>query len=129
MKNKYTQKLPDECIESSIYIIRGQKVMLDVDLAKLYGVQTKILNQAMKRNSERFPEDFMFQLKEKDLVFLRSQFVTSSLNSNKESQEKHGEDAIYLMLSPNRVWPCCPVCFGVRRSLKSTSKSCELLPK
>jgi hypothetical protein len=49
-------------IESRIFIIRGQKVMLDADLAELYGVQTKALNQAVKRNAERFPEDFMFQL-------------------------------------------------------------------
>ena len=49
-------------IESLIYEIRGQKVMLDRDLAKLYGVETKVLNQAVKRNLKRFPEDFMFQL-------------------------------------------------------------------
>lgn len=60
-------------IESLIYEIRGQKVMLDKDLAKLYGVETKMLNQAVKRNIKRFPEDFMFQLT-KDKC-LRSQFV------------------------------------------------------
>ena len=49
-------------IESRIFIIRGQKVMLDADLAELYGVETKVLNQAVKRNAERFPEDFMLQL-------------------------------------------------------------------
>lgn len=51
-----------EQIESRIFVIRAQKVMLDADLAELYGVETKVLNQAVKRNSERFPEDFMFQL-------------------------------------------------------------------
>ena len=51
-----------EKIESRIFVIRGQKVMLDADLAELYGVETKVLNQAIKRNIERFPEDFMFQL-------------------------------------------------------------------
>ena len=50
-----------EQIESRIFLIRGQKVMLDADLAELYGVATKVLNQAVKRNTERFPEDFMFR--------------------------------------------------------------------
>ena len=51
-----------ENIQSKIYVIRGQRVMLDRDLASMYGVETKVLNQAVKRNIERFPEDFMFQL-------------------------------------------------------------------
>lgn len=51
-----------QIIQSKIYEIRGQKVMLDRDLAEMYGVQTKVLNQAVKRNIDRFPEDFMFQL-------------------------------------------------------------------
>jgi hypothetical protein len=54
--------VPLEIIEQHIYLIRNQKVMLDRDLADLYGVSTKVLNQAVKRNLERFPEDFMFQL-------------------------------------------------------------------
>ncbi|MBL7663868.1 MAG: ORF6N domain-containing protein [Bacteriovoracaceae bacterium] len=63
-------------IEKIIYIVRGQRVMLDSDLAKLYGVETKVLNQAVKRNSERFPSDFMFQPTFSELASLRSQFVT-----------------------------------------------------
>lgn len=59
-------------IENIIYFIRGQKVMLDSDLAKLYGVETRTLNQAVKRNLERFPDDFMFQLTQEELKFLRS---------------------------------------------------------
>ena len=54
--------LPDEVVEDTILLIRGQKVILDRDLAQLYGVSTKVLNQAVKRNLGRFPEDFMFQL-------------------------------------------------------------------
>lgn len=54
--------IPAEIIESKIYLIRGQKVMLDRDLAELYGVATKVLNQAVKRNGKRFPDDFMFKL-------------------------------------------------------------------
>ena len=61
-------------IESLIYEVRGQKVMLDKDLAKMYGVETKVLNQAVKRNMKRFPEDFMFQLTPEEC--LRSQIVT-----------------------------------------------------
>ena len=54
--------LPDELIEDTILLIRGKRVILDHDLARLYGVATKVLNQAVKRNLDRFPEDFMFQL-------------------------------------------------------------------
>jgi len=68
-----------ERIERTIYLIRGEKVMLDRDLAELYEVQTKALNQAVRRNSNRFPDDFMFQLSEKEVADLnRSQFVTGS---------------------------------------------------
>ena len=67
-----------QVIQSKIYEIRGQKVMLDRDLAKMYGVQTKVLNQAVKRNIERFPEDFMFQLTSEETNNWRSQFVTSN---------------------------------------------------
>ncbi len=62
-------------IESRILLIRGQKVMLDADLAELYGVEIRALNQAVKRNTERFPEDFMFQLTSEEYESLRSQFV------------------------------------------------------
>lgn len=64
-------------IEGRIYIIRGQRVMLDSELAKLYGVTTKALNQSMRRNSERFPEDFAFQLTTQEFTNLRSQIVTA----------------------------------------------------
>jgi hypothetical protein len=73
--------VPLERIESKIYLIRGQKVMLDRDLAELYGVGTKVLKQAVKRNMDRFPEDFMFELDRQELGDWRSQFVTS--NSDK----------------------------------------------
>lgn len=70
-----------ESIESKILNIRGKQVMLDRDLAVLYGVETKVLNQAVKRNIERFTEDFMFQLTRKEYNDLKSQFATSSHNS------------------------------------------------
>lgn len=68
--------IPADKIAAVILVIRGQKVMLDSDLARLYGVSTKVLNQAVKRNRERFPADFMFQLNAKETLSLRSQFVT-----------------------------------------------------
>ena len=64
-------------VERRIYLIRGEKVMLDYDLAALYGVPTKSLNLAVKRNTERFPSDFMFQLNEEEHNCLRSQFAAS----------------------------------------------------
>jgi len=70
--------IPVDRIEKAILLIRGQKVMLDADLAELYGVETKVLVQAVKRNLERFPEDFMFQLSQEEFAILRSQIVTSS---------------------------------------------------
>ena len=70
--------IPYEKIENKIYLIRGKKVMFDSDLADLYEVKTKVLLQSVKRNIERFPEDFMFQLNNKEYEILRSQFVTSS---------------------------------------------------
>ena len=66
-----------QIIERKIYLIRGHKVMIDIDLAELYGVATRTLNQQVQRNLKRFPEDFMFQLTKEEAEILRSQFVTS----------------------------------------------------
>jgi ORF6N domain len=71
-------ELPSEEIQQCILFIRGEKVMLDAHLATLYGVQTKVLIQAVKRNIDRFPTDFMFQLTRDDFQDLRSHFVTSN---------------------------------------------------
>jgi hypothetical protein len=70
--------VPIELIASKIYLIRGIKVMLDRDLAELYGVETKRLKEQVRRNIERFPEDFMFELTKEELTNLRSQFATSN---------------------------------------------------
>jgi hypothetical protein len=70
--------IPVEIIERKIYLIRGQKVMLSSDLAELYGVEPRALVQAVKRNIERFPDDFMFQLNDAEFENLKSQIVTSS---------------------------------------------------
>lgn len=66
MKKEKKLSIPDEILMNKIYVVRGQKVMIDSDLAELYGVETRVLNQAVSRNLERFPEDFMFQLNEKE---------------------------------------------------------------
>ncbi|HMG58900.1 MAG TPA: ORF6N domain-containing protein [Burkholderiales bacterium] len=69
--------VPAERIAQSIIVLRGYKVMLDADLAALYGVQTRVLNQAIKRNLDRFPADFMFRLSARELETWRSQVVIS----------------------------------------------------
>ncbi len=76
-KSSNVQFIPDELVINKIYVIRGTKVMLDKDLAALYGVETKVFNQAIRRNTARFPEDFIFQLTKEEYDNLRSQFVTS----------------------------------------------------
>jgi hypothetical protein len=76
-----------EKIEMMIYSIRNQRVMLDSDLAKLYGVETKVLNQAVRRNLKRFPDDFMFQLTSDEYHFLKSQFVTSKNGSGGKQKQ------------------------------------------
>jgi hypothetical protein len=75
---KYEIIIPDEIISSKIYLIRAQKVMLDKDLAELYAVETKQLKRQVRRNMERFPEDFMFELSQQEFEILRSQFGTSN---------------------------------------------------
>src|SRR5271170_1989364 len=76
-KNVYLA-IPDEVVMNKILSVRGRKVMLDTDLAELYGVPTKRLNEQVKRNLKRFPEDFMFQLRDEEWGLLRSQFATSN---------------------------------------------------
>jgi hypothetical protein len=77
MKNSI---IPIERIQQHIYVIRGNTVILDNDLAVLYNVKTRVLNQAVKRNIDRFPEDFMFQLSDIEAASLRSQIVTSKVS-------------------------------------------------
>lgn len=90
--------LSEELISNKIYFIRNQKVMLDRDLATLYGIETKVLNQAVKRNISRFPEDFMFQLTENEFQNLKSQIVTSSWGGARKLPSVFTEHGV-LMLS------------------------------
>jgi hypothetical protein len=90
--------IPDEVIISRIYLVRGQKVMLDSDLATLYGVATKRLNEQVKRNLDRFPEDFMFQLSSDEFDNLKSQNATSSWGGKRKLPYAFTEYGV-LMLS------------------------------
>jgi phage regulator Rha-like protein len=74
---KHLTIIPSGRIINRIFYIRGRKVMFDRDLAELYGVETRVLNQAVKRNKERFPDDFMFQLNKQEIEVWKSQIVTS----------------------------------------------------
>lgn len=90
--------IPDEVVISKIYFIRNQKVMLDEDLAELYQVETRRLNEQVKRNQDRFPEDFMFQLSETEWQNLMSQFATSSWGGRRKLPYVFTEHGV-LMLS------------------------------
>ena len=100
--------IPVESIAQRIFLIRGQKVMLDADLAKLYQVPTKRLNEAVKRNLSRFPQDFMFQLLEEEVDSLRSQFATSNTGrggrrTSPYAFTEHGVVMISSVLSSDRA--------------------------
>lgn len=103
-----------QVIQQKIFEIRGQKVMLDFDLAELYEVETKVLNQAVKRNIDRFPDDFMFKLTKKEWINMRSQIVTSSeqVNENQNdnrlqivtsSQKRRRKDLIPLAFTEHGI--------------------------
>ena len=97
--------IPTEQVQQKILLIRGQKVMLDSDLARLYGVGTRALNQAVRRNKDRFPVDFMFQLTTDETKSLRSQIVILKLG--------RGEHSKYLPCAfTNRAWRCCRASCG-----------------
>jgi hypothetical protein len=91
--------IPIENITGLIYLIRGKKVMLDRDLAALYGVETKRLKEQVKRNIERFPEDFMFELSKKEFENLRSQFATSSWGGTRYAPLAFTEHGVLMISS------------------------------
>jgi hypothetical protein len=136
-----TQITPQpENLAQLVFLVRGEKVLLDADLAMLYGVETGALNRAVKRNIERFPADFMLQLsldewedlkcqvgissspasaaKTKKPGTIRSQIVTTSL---------HGGLAPFLTPLPNKASPCYPAFCAPNVRLRSTSPSCARL--
>ena len=91
--------IPDETITSKIYLIREQKVMLDSDLAELYQVQTKLLKRQVRRNIERFPEDFMFELTKEESDNLRSQFGTSRWGGSRQIPMVFTEQGVAMLSS------------------------------
>ena len=96
--------IPAERIEKAIYLIRGEKVMLDRDLATLYGVGTKVLKQAARRNMDRFPEDFMFVLNPMEFQDWRSQFVTSKADRKGIGGLLHSSAALGLGRRRDQTW-------------------------
>ena len=91
--------LPEESIFKKIIVMREQKVLLDSDLAELYGVPTKVLKQAVRRNMDRFPDDFMFELSAKEWRDLRSQIVTSSWGGKRYSPFAFTEQGVAMLSS------------------------------
>ena len=100
MSKKTSQlTVPDEIISSRIYLIRCKKVIIDQDLAKLYQVDTKVLKQAVRRNIERFPEDFMFELSNQEFTILRSQIATSSWGGTRYAPMVFTEQGVAMLSS------------------------------
>lgn len=97
-KKETALTIPDEIIMNKIYLIRGQKVILDRDLAELYGVETRRLNEQVKRNIQRFPVDFMFQLTSTEQEILMSQIATSKKGGVRKLSYVFSEHGV-LMLS------------------------------
>ncbi len=89
--------IPEEIVLSKIYLIRGHKVMLDRDLAELYGVETRRLNEQVKRNIKRFPEDFMFQLNDEEFNILISQNATSSWGGTRKAPLAFTEQGVAML--------------------------------
>ena len=98
-KSLPVQQISEEVIIEKIYILRGVKVMLDRDLAEMYGVPTARLNEAVKRNITRFPEDFMFQLSDEEWRNLKSQFVTSSYGGVRKLPFAFTEQGVAMLSS------------------------------
>ena len=103
-------------VEKRIFIIREHKVMIDKDLAELYGVETKVLVQSIKRNIERFPDDFMFQLTKDEFQNLRSQFVTSSWGGRRSLPYVFTEQGVSMLSSVLRSKRAIQVNIAIMRA-------------
>ena len=99
MTQKNLLSIPDEIIVKKIYIITGMKVMLDRDLAELYGIETRRLNEQVKRNLERFPADFMIQLNHEEFKNLKSHFATSSWGGRRKLPYAFTEHGVLMLAS------------------------------
>ena len=98
-KTSLVRLVEEEKIMNKIHVIRNHKVMLDFDLAEMYGVETKRLNEQLKRNLKRFPKDFMFTLSEKETQYLRSQNATSSWGGNRRKPNAFTEQGVAMLSS------------------------------
>lgn len=99
MSEQNTVSIPDEVMMSKIYVISGHKVMLDEDLATLYSIETRRLNEQVKHNIERFPEDFIFVLSEQEFADLMSQNATSSWGARRKQPYAFTEHGVLLLSS------------------------------
>jgi hypothetical protein len=97
--NRQISVIPDETVIRRIFLIRSEKVMLDYDLAELYNVETRRLNEQVKRNIDRFPEDFMFQLTEAEFKNLKSQNATSSWGGRRKPPFAFTEHGVLMLTS------------------------------
>jgi hypothetical protein len=119
-------------IESKIFLVRGEKVMLDSDLANLYSVETRVLNQAVKRNLDRFPGDFMFKLNKEELLNLKSQFVTSSWGGSRTNPYVFTEHGVLMLSSVLKSQKAVQVNIAIMRVfvlMRKMSFSYEILDK
>lgn len=112
-----------EVVRSKIYEVRGQKVMLDRDLAAMYGVETRALNQAVKRNTERFPDDFMFQLTVVEWENLKSHFVTSSWGGVRKMPYAFTELGVAMLSSVLTSKIAVQVNMGIMRAFVSVRQA------
>ena len=118
-----------QTIQNKIYEVRGQRVMLDFDLAAMYGVETRRLNEQVKRNIERFPEDFMFQLTKGEYEILKSQFATSSWGGTRKSPYAFTENGVAMLSSVLRSPIAIQVNIGIMRAFTQFRHMAATLPQ
>lgn len=116
-------------LQQMIYEIRDQRVMLDKDLAKLYGVEVKMLNRAVKRNPERFPEDFMFQLNNQEVIILRCQNGTSSWGGARYLPYAFTEQGVAMLSSVLRSQKAIEVNISIMRAFVAMRQYMVSLPE
>ena len=108
--------ISEQNIQNKIYAIRGMQVMLDKDLAELYGVETRAINQAVKRNIERFPEDLMFALTNEEFESLRSHFVTSNRGGRRYNPKVFTEQGVYMLATALKSKVATEVTLSIMRT-------------
>lgn len=112
--------IPAEIIENKIHFIRGQKVILDNDLAVLYGIETFVLNKSVSRNLDRFPADFMFKLTKEEQSDLKFHFGTSSWGGKRKLSRAFTEQGVAMLSSVLRSKRAVQVNIATRRAKKAT---------